>query len=329
MKEMGKPTSIFEIPFIQGTSKERIGYPTQKPEALLQRIIECASNEGDMILDPFMGGGTTIAVADKLNRKWIGIDQSVQAVKVTELRLQKQTDLLTSVYADSYSLQLHKYDYDTLRNMDPYKFECWIIGQYGGTPQNKKGGDKGIDGKSGDGTPIQVKRSDSVGVNVVKNFWASVQQFDKKLFEKNKKEKKPVGYIIAYSFGRGAVEEAARLKLEENSIIQLVTVEEIVPIAKKPTITVKINEILKDSGTREMEFIASGQSDAGIRFYGWDFTYDAEKGFKADVVMDKEGKQTVELKAGTHHIAAKVVDNAGLEGVEEVILKVNGIIERE
>jgi DNA modification methylase len=80
-----------DIPRIQGNGNERIGYPTQKPEALLERIIKCASNEGDLVLDPFMGGGTTIAVADKLKRQWIGIDQSPMAVKVTEFRLQKQT----------------------------------------------------------------------------------------------------------------------------------------------------------------------------------------------------------------------------------------------
>jgi DNA modification methylase len=57
--------------------------------ALLERIIQCASSEGDTVLDPFVGGGTTVAVADKLNRKWIGIDQSVQAIKVTEFRLQR------------------------------------------------------------------------------------------------------------------------------------------------------------------------------------------------------------------------------------------------
>ncbi|MDR0525063.1 MAG: site-specific DNA-methyltransferase [Spirochaetaceae bacterium] len=75
---------------VQSQAKERIGYPTQKPEALLERIIKMASNEGDVVLDPFMGGGTTIAVAEKLKRRWIGIDQSPRAVKVTELRLQKQ-----------------------------------------------------------------------------------------------------------------------------------------------------------------------------------------------------------------------------------------------
>ncbi len=72
------------------SKEERIGYPTQKPEALLERIISCASNENDVILDPFVGGGTTVAVADKLKRNWIGIDQSVQAIKISELRLQKQ-----------------------------------------------------------------------------------------------------------------------------------------------------------------------------------------------------------------------------------------------
>ena len=98
---------------------ERIGYPTQKPEALLERIIKCASNEGSVVLDPFAGGGTTIAVADRLNRQWIGIDQSPMAVKVAEFRLQKQTDLFTA----PYTVQLYKYDYDTLRYKDAFEFE--------------------------------------------------------------------------------------------------------------------------------------------------------------------------------------------------------------
>ncbi|MEY4904711.1 MAG: hypothetical protein RLZZ292_2526, partial [Bacteroidota bacterium] len=81
------------IPPVNSQAKERIGYPTQKPEALLQRIIEMASDENDIILDPFVGGGTTVMVAEKLHRRWIGIDQSVQAIKVTEMRLQRDIDL--------------------------------------------------------------------------------------------------------------------------------------------------------------------------------------------------------------------------------------------
>ncbi|MEY4937593.1 MAG: hypothetical protein RIS64_3952 [Bacteroidota bacterium] len=84
-----------DITNIGSKTKERIGYPTQKPEKLLERIIEMASNEGDVVLDPFVGGGTTVAVADRLKRRWLGIDQSVQAIKVTEMRLMQQRDLFS------------------------------------------------------------------------------------------------------------------------------------------------------------------------------------------------------------------------------------------
>lgn len=104
LNQIGKlPESYWQIPMIQGNGSERIGYPTQKPEKLLERIIKMASKEGDLVMDCFVGGGTTVAVADKLNRKWIGIDQSVQAVKVTEYRLNAQQDL----FSKPFMVQLH------------------------------------------------------------------------------------------------------------------------------------------------------------------------------------------------------------------------------
>ena len=300
---------------------ERIGYPTQKPMALLERIIKCASNEGNTILDPFVGGGTTVAVADKLNRKWIGIDQSVQAVKVTELRLDKQRDLFSS----PFTVQLHKYDYDTLRYKDAFEFESWIVQQFGGTSNTKQRGDLGLDGKMPDNTPIQVKRSDNIGRNVIDNFLSAVKRADKNLHDKNIENKKPIGYIIAFSFGKGAIQEVARLKNQENIIIKLVAVEEIVPIAKKPTLTVESKSISRDEkGVWEIEFIATGTSEAGIEFYSWDFNHNSENGFKADVMIDKDGKQTTKFKAGLHNVAVKVVDNDGLESIEIIKLRVNG-----
>ncbi|MDR3367152.1 MAG: site-specific DNA-methyltransferase [Prevotellaceae bacterium] len=315
-----------DIQALNPAAKERIGYPTQKPEALMERIIKCSSNEGDVVLDPFVGGGTTVAVADKLNRKWIGIDQSVQAIKVTELRLDKQRGLFSA----PFTVQLHKYDYDTLRYANAFEFESWIIQQFGGVSNAKQRGDLGLDGKMPDNTPIQVKRSDNIGRNVIDNFFAAVQRSDKKLFAKNVANKKPVGYIIAFSFGKGAVEEVARLKLKENVAIELVTADKIVPIAKKPTITVEINELSRDAkGVREIELIAVGQSEAGVEFYTWDFEYNAEQGFRASIIMDREGRQLAKLKAGRHNIAVKVVDNDGLEGVEVIKLKVNGAVKVE
>ena len=305
---------------------ERIGYPTQKPETLLERIIKTSSNEGDIVLDPFVGGGTTVAVADRLNRKWIGIDQSVQAVKVTELRLQKQQNLFSA----SFTVLLHKYDYDTLRFSNAFEFEDWIIQQFGGFSNAKQRGDFGLDGKMPDNTPIQVKRSDNIGRNVIDNFLSAIKRVDKKLYDKNIDDKKPIGNIIAFSFGKGAIQEVARLKNQENIIIKLINVEDIVPLSKKPTIKVEISELSRDEtkGIREIEFIATGESEAGIEFYSWNFNYDVEQGFKADVMIDKLGKQIAKFKAGQHNIAVKVVDNDGLESIEVIKLKVNGTTER-
>jgi hypothetical protein len=291
----------------------------------MERIIRMASNEDDVVLDPFMGGGTTAAVADKLNRRWIGIDQSVQAVKVTELRLDKQRGLFSA----PFFLQLHKYDYDTLRYSDAFEFEQWIIQQFGGLYNVKQRNDFGLDGKMPDNTPIQAKRQDSIGRNVIDNFQSSARRSDKKLFAKNVKDKKPVGYIIAFSFSKGAVAEVARLKLEENILIELVTVESIVPIAMKPKLTIIMREVEKGTkGSRKIEFSANAESEAGVEFYSWDFDYDAEKGFRPSVIIDKKGKQSHTFEAGVHTIAVKVVDNEGLESIETVKLKVNGVVKK-
>ena len=239
------------------------------------------------------------------------------------MRLYNEMDL----FSKDFITKLHKYDYDTLRYKDAFAFESWAITQYGGLPQNKKGGDKGIDGRTNNNTPIQVKRSDDIGVNVIKNFFVSAKQYDKNLFEKNMAANQPVGYIIAFSFGKGAIQEVARLKNQENVIIKLVKVEDFVPIAKKPTLTVHTESLGKDKkGIHEIKFTATGHSEAGIEFYSWDFDYD-EKRFKPEILLDKHGEQVHKFKPGEHKIAVKVIDNDGLESIEVIRLKVNGKIE--
>jgi hypothetical protein len=310
----------FDIVNVQ-SSKEKMGYPTQKPEILLTRIIEMATNENDVVLDPFVGGGTTVVVADKLKRRWIGIDQSVQAIKVTEFRMNLQQHLLSSAFV----LQLHKYDYDTLRYKDAFEFESFIIQQFGGIENKKQRGDLGLDGKTKENVPIQVKRSDDIGRNVIDNFFSAIQRYDKKLFDKNKLENQPVGYIIAFSFGKGAIQEVARLKNTENVIIKLMRVDEIVPIAKKPSLKVEVKDCdLETVGNRTIQFIAEGKSNSGIEFYAWDFEYQVEKGFRPEIMLDKDGVQIRKFKSGTHLIAVKVVDSIGLDNLETIKIKING-----
>ncbi|MDR3182033.1 MAG: hypothetical protein LBT89_03785 [Planctomycetaceae bacterium] len=312
-----------DIERIANTSKERIGYPTQKPEALMERIIQCASNEGDLVLDPFAGGGTTAIAADRLHRRWIGIDSSVQAVKVTDLRFQQHPEFFSE-----YTVHLHNYDYETLRYSDAFKFQDWIIEQYGGISNPKKRDEKGVDGWMPDNTPLQVKRGDDIGRNIIDNFLSAAKRHDSKLFEKNKKARKPVGFIIAFSFGKGAIQEAARLKNKENTIVKLITVDKIVPIAQKPKITVTDTVLSRDEkGIREIEFSAVSGSEIGIEFYSWDFSYNGST-FKPDVVRDPAGKVKYKFNSGSHCIAVKVIDNEGLEGFETFHLTLNGTVER-
>lgn len=137
-----------DVPPINPQAKERLGYPTQKPEALLERIIEASSKEGDMILDPFCGCGTSIVAAQKLRRHWIGID-------ITHLA----TNLLKHRLADTFNI-FPKRDYilvgepedlsgaAELAREDPYQFQYWILGFVGARPTDpKRGADRGIDGR--------------------------------------------------------------------------------------------------------------------------------------------------------------------------------------
>jgi DNA modification methylase len=322
------------------TSKERIGYPTQKPEALLERIIKASSNEGDVVLDAFCGGGTTLAVADRLKRKWIGVDQSVQAIKVSEARinnqqirlgmasrLDKKGDQGSLVFdAKPFSVKLHKYDYDIIRYSDAFEFENWIVKQFGGEANVKQRGDMGLDGKK-NGIPIQVKRSEGIGRNVVDNFKSAIGRFYGKAFDQKKNDNEVDGFIIAFSFGKGAYEEIARLKNEEGLLIELVKVENIIPIAKKPKLAISFEDKgLNDKGQRVIEFTSKAESDAEL--YQWDFGYSEDEGFNAEVMIDKTGVQTYEFAAGEYNIACKVVDVEGLESVESIKLKINGVVKQ-
>lgn len=140
-------TDIYS-PAIMSFSKEKLGYPTQKPEALLERIILASSNESDVVLDPFCGCGTAIAVAQKLNRCWIGIDITHLAIGLIKHRLQ---DTFGAGINSTYKVIGEPTDLasaEILANDDPYQFQWWALGLVGARPvEQKKGADKGIDGR--------------------------------------------------------------------------------------------------------------------------------------------------------------------------------------
>lgn len=190
-------------------SKEKLGYPTQKPQALLERIIIASSNPTDLVLDPFCGCGTAIAVAQKLGRRWIGIDVSPIACKLMVDRMRALGVDIT----ESSIIKLPR-TLDELKSMKPFDFQRWAVEQFDGTPSVTTVADDGIDGWTYSGYPIQVKHS-IAGRNVVDNFETALRR-----------KKKQTGNIVALGFSKDAYEEAARARRDGLQIF-LLTAEEV------------------------------------------------------------------------------------------------------
>ena len=183
----GKPlqniwTDISRIP---NTSSERMGYATQKPLALLERVIAASSNPGDLVFDPFCGCATTIEAAHRLGRRWIGIDIAIHAIKrVAKVRLQERLRL---VEGTDFEIKGMPRDMEGARDLwerDKYHFQKWAVEQVEGFVTARKAGDGGVDGRLYFAMPqqdawerdplrsmvIEVKGGANVGIGVVRDL---------------------------------------------------------------------------------------------------------------------------------------------------------------
>jgi site-specific DNA-methyltransferase (adenine-specific) len=211
-------------------SSEGLGYPTQKPLALLERIINASSNEGDVVLDAFCGCGTTLEAAAKFKRRWIGVDMSPTACRVMAQRLEKRLGLREGI--DFKLIDMPKTE-DDLRRIPHGEFENWAVIALGGIPNKVKVGDYGIDGRlyladlakerKGDffetldkWYPIQVKQQDRAGRPDLDKFETAMRR-DKRL----------KGYFIAFGFSTDAIKEIKRANREDGLDIVPITVKEL------------------------------------------------------------------------------------------------------
>ena len=164
------PEDWWDIPFIRPNARERLGYPTQKPEALLERIIKASSNEGDVVLDPFCGCGTALVAAQKLNRKWIGIDITHLAIAVMKSRLEGSfPGIHFEVIGEPQDVAGAK----ALAREDRYQFQWWALSRIKAKPfpeERRKGADKGIDG-----VIDFVDRDEATGKEAMKRAVVSVK----------------------------------------------------------------------------------------------------------------------------------------------------------
>ena len=229
-----------DIAPVQAQADERLGYPTQKPLALLERIIRASSNPNDIIFDAFCGCGTALVAAQELGRQWIGIDISPTACRVMAKRLR---DVCKLPEGENYWLQGKGFivrdlpwTEKQLRAIPPFEFENWAVIALGGIPNKAQVGDMGIDGriyplsampqKSGKSAgeldfmdewyPIQVKQTDRVGR-------PEIDQFETAMLRAKRKK----GFFVGFDFSSDAMTEIDGFFRRQHTVIVPLTVREI------------------------------------------------------------------------------------------------------
>jgi hypothetical protein len=229
-----------DISMLRGITQdgERLGYPTQKPLALLERIIQASSNENDIVLDAFCGCGTALVAAQQLGRQWIGIDISPTACRVMAKRLRDVCKLREDDnywrHGKGFVVRGLPWQEKQLREMPPFEFENWAVIALGGIPNKTQVGDMGIDGriypvgsapKEADNAefgfmdewyPIQVKQRDKVGRPDIDQFQTAMAR-----------TKRKKGFFVGFGFSSDALTEINSFFRREHAVIVPLTVREI------------------------------------------------------------------------------------------------------
>ena len=245
MKGMDKKCpDYWDIPTINNMSKERLGYPTQKPLELLNRIVQASTRPNDIVLDAFCGCGTAVVAAQNLNRQWIGLDVSPTACRVMAkrlrdvCRLQENENLWRA--GRGFVVRDLPWTIDKLKAIPHFEFENWAVIALGGIPNKVQVGDMGIDGRifpvgtkpsdaaskgkkgatdsmfAEDWYPIQVKQVDRVGRPDIDMFEAVMEREDRER-----------GFFVAFGYSRDSERECTAFHKRTGRIIKLLTVQEI------------------------------------------------------------------------------------------------------
>lgn len=226
-----------DIPPVQAQSTEKLGYPTQKPLALLERIIKTSTSENDIVLDAFCGCGTALVAAENLKRQWIGIDISPTACRVMAKRLRDvshiQEDETLWQNKRGFIVRDLPWTIEKLRKIPPFEFENWAVIALGGIPNKAQVGDKGIDGRiyllsalpeiendkldySSSWYPVQVKQQDKAGRPDIDAFETAMNR-----------AKRTKGFFVAFSFSQDALREIRRYFVDAHKVIVPLTVQTI------------------------------------------------------------------------------------------------------
>ncbi|HBD94138.1 MAG TPA: site-specific DNA-methyltransferase [Spirochaetia bacterium] len=259
----------WEVSIINPAAKERLGYPTQKPIALMERIILASSTENDLVADFFCGCGTTIAAAEKLNRNWMGVDISHLAVKLIIDRLVKpypelkQQEIRKNIHVDGFPKDIAS-ALELAQNTDKHRvqFQDWIIEfMIGGVSNTKKSGDGGFDGYITFALPESEKRkgiaiievkSGNVGIATLRAFMNVVE-----------KQKADIGVFVCFAnqvTSGMQIEANNKGKIGNHPKIQIVTVDDLLD-GKRPSFPYKSETTVYAKSTTRLD---KEQKESGL-----------------------------------------------------------------
>lgn len=350
------PTDVWYIATINAQSKERIGYPTQKPEALLERIILGSSNQNDVVADFFCGGGTTPAVAQRLGRRWIACDQSRVAVAITADRVAKLSEQIsleqaskTFTVPDFTVEHWGIYEAKRLSETPPDQFRQFVLRAYGAVPDNSEAGIHGHKGA----IPVWVgepSQKSQVTAQDVVNFANAVRKTPR-YQQDNLRD----GIMLAWAFREDAVQAAQQLREQEATDLNFIRLDmirigslqfrqhvSVLSTADKADYSTFLTFVMpprvevgwkKLSGlTYRFDVSETVVLNAGGKIINvqWDFDYNgtftSTQGFSFIRNATKEPALLVDYTfpaTGQYRIACKVQDDIGGEGLWTGRIEVN------
>lgn len=332
-----------DIPEVNSMAKERIGYPTQKPEALLERIISASCPDGGVVADFFTGGGTTAAVAQRLSRRWIACDQSRVAVAITADRLTRQVEEQTGKMFPVPDFTVEHwgvYEARRLSEAPPNQFRGFVLRAFGAVPEERE---EGIHGYKGAipvcvGEPDQKKGVTAADVQAFANAMRKTLRY--------KQDNLRDGIMLAWAFRPDAMEAAERLRRLEQTDLNFIRLdmiridsprfrehvtalstdhadyENFLTFVQPPRVEVGYKRIA--SRTYKFDVSETVMMNAGAKIINvqWDFDYGERFSSTPGYSFVRGSKKEPELQAqyefpaaGKKRIACKVQDDMGGEGL--------------
>ena len=344
LKETRRTDDVWRISMLQPADKtERIGYPTQKPESLLERIILASSNEGGVVADFFCGGGTAAAVAQRLGRRWIACDQSRVAVAITADRLTRQVEEQTGRMFSVPDFTVEHwgvYEARRLAEAPPEQFRGFVLRAFGAVPEEREEGIRGYKGA----IPVWVGEADQKRAVTA----ADVQYFANAMRKtlRYKQDNLRDGIMLAWAFRPDAVEAAERLRRLEQTDLNFIRLdmiridssrfrehvtvlstdhadyENFLTFVQPPRVEVGHKRIAPRTYKFDVSETVMMNAGAKIINVQWDFDYGKRFSSTPGYSFVRGDKKEPELQAqyefptaGKKRIVCKVQDDMGGEGL--------------